>query len=57
MKAKAKPATRKWVEQALEEIKAARGYMAKQYAGPEHEALSWAQQFLENALTGKKAGK
>ena len=48
---------RRWVEQALYEVKTAREYMASQYAGPEHESLSWAQQFLENALTGKAAGR
>jgi hypothetical protein len=45
---------RKWVGQALEEIKIARGYLARQYTGPEHEALEWAQQFLENTLHGVK---
>lgn len=44
---------RKWVGQALAELKIAREILAKSYAGPEHEALEWAQQFLENALTGK----
>lgn len=48
---------RRWVDQALAEIKTARGYMAKQYAGPENACLAWAQQFLENALAGKAAKK
>jgi hypothetical protein len=48
---------RHWVQQALAEIKTARGYLAKQYAGPENECIEWAQKFLENALTGKEGGK
>lgn len=44
---------RKWVKEALSEVKLAREYLAKQYAGPEHEALEWAQRMLENALIGK----
>lgn len=44
---------RKWVGQALAEVKVAREALARQFSGPEHEALEWAQQFLENALTGK----
>lgn len=44
---------RRWVEQALTEVKQARGHLGKQYAGAEHECLEWAQQFLENALNGK----
>lgn len=37
------------VTNALAEIKIARGYLAKQYAGPEHEALEWAESILEKA--------
>lgn len=48
-----KPTVRDWVEQALTEIKLAREYLSRQYAGPENDALEWAQQFLENALAGK----
>jgi hypothetical protein len=48
---------RRWVEQSLAEVKEARGYMASQFAGPEHECLEWAQQFLENALNGKAANR
>lgn len=48
---------RRWCEQALAEVKAARGYMATQFAGPEHEALEWAEQFLENAVNGKAVAR
>lgn len=44
---------RKWVREALSEIKLAREYMGSEWVGPQHEALDWAQRLLENALNGK----
>lgn len=45
---------RRWVKEALSEVKIAREYLAKAFAGPEQEALEWAQRLLENALLGKE---
>lgn len=44
---------RKEVGNALAEVKIARGYLAKQYAGPEHESLEYAQRALERAMDVK----
>lgn len=49
--------TKHWAEQALAEVRLARLYLERQYSGPEHEALQWAQQFLENALAAKAVTK
>jgi hypothetical protein len=48
---------RKWVREALTEVKLARSYMQNEWTGPQHEALDWAQQLLENALRGKAVPK
>ncbi len=48
---------RRWVREAIFEIKLAQDYNEKQYSGPGTEALHWARQLLENALIGKEPPK
>lgn len=44
---------RKWIKQAREEIAAARECLSREWKSDWNEHLEWADNFLENALSGK----
>jgi hypothetical protein len=44
------PAKRKLLSEALAELRQARGFLSRQYSGPEHECLEWCEHFIRKAL-------
>lgn len=55
--AKALIRMRRWVEKALHEVKEAQKYMGRDWKGPHHECLEWAQSALESAMADKNHPK
>lgn len=42
-----------WIREARDEVRHARRAIAANWMSTENEALSWAEQFLDNALSGR----